>query len=67
MKFFNTGLIFGPAVFILCKKVWEMRVEGREVRYTPYQAPKMELFVEIVNGYFRKIVLLTFEICLKGF
>ena len=44
-----------------------MRVGGREVRYTPYQAPKMELFVEIVNGCFRKNVHFIFEICLKGF
>ena len=43
-----------------------MRVEDREVRYTPYQAPKMELFVEIVKGYFRKNLHLMFEICLTG-
>ena len=29
----------------------------------PYQAPKMELFAKIVNGYFCKSSIL----CLKGF
>ena len=38
-----------------------MRVGGREVRYTLYQAPKMELFAKIVNGYFRKKLHLMFE------
>ena len=28
MDFFNTGLIFTPEVFILCKKVWGARGTG---------------------------------------
>ena len=38
-----------------------MRIGGHEAIYTPYQAPKMELFVEIFNGYFRKNLHLMFE------
>ena len=36
-------------------------VGGREVRYTPYQAPKMELFAKMVNGYFLKKLHLSLK------
>ena len=49
VNFFNICLIFGPEVFILCKKY-----AGRGSKVVnlnnPYQAPKMELFAEIVKG-----------------
>ena len=66
MNIFNTGLIFGPEYLFYVKSMG-MRVGSREVRYAPYQAPKMELFAEKVNGYFRKKLHLMFEICMKGF
>ena len=53
--------------YLFYEKSMGSRVGGREFRYTPYQAYKMELFAETANGYFRKKLHLMFEICLKGF
>ena len=47
--------------------VWGPRVEGHVSRYIPYQAPKMELFSEITNCYFRQKLHLMFKISLKWF
>ena len=40
---------------------WGPNDGGLVSRYIPYQAPKMELFVEITNCYFRKKLHLMFE------
>ena len=34
MIFLNTGLVFTPEVFILCKKCWGQEGRGREFLYT---------------------------------
>ena len=40
--------------YLFYEELMGSRVGGREFRYIPYQARKMELFVETANGYFRK-------------
>ena len=64
---FSIQVSFLVQKYLFYVKSMGPRVGGREVRYTSYQTPKMELFAEMVNGYFHKKLHLMFEICLKGF
>ena len=51
MRFFNTVLIFTPAVFILCKKMGPERTGGREFWYTYlliYDSNKLA-YLQLIN------------------